>query len=209
MENSAERREIDGAEAAPAPAEAEQAVRGPAADPGEHPVDEKVRAVLAVLAGRSSIARAASALGVTEADVDRWKRQFLDAGSRGLLARGRTAAPPPSIADLSARNEALRSALRRANAEAASWRRSAQRRWGPFIQIEQIRRRRGMPVERFCTLIGVSRRAYLRDLALLSSRARPPRPLRVRPGRRRNPRPTRRGLDRAIRIARRGQPTLG
>jgi hypothetical protein len=201
MENSAERREIDGVGAAPAPAEAEQAVRGPAADPGEHTVDERVRAVLAVLAGRSSSAREASALGVTEADIDRWKRQFVDAGSRGMLARGRTAAPPPSIADLTARNEALRSALRRANAEAGSWRRSAQGRWGPFIQIEEIRQRRGMPVERFCALIGVSRRTYFRSLALLSARARP--------RRRRDVRLSQRGLDRAIEIARRSQRAPG
>lgn len=209
MENSAERLEIDGGGAVPAPPEAERPARRPAADPGELTVDEKVRAVLAVLAGRSSSAREASALGVTEADIDHWKRQFVDAGSRDLLARNRTAAPPPSIADLTARNEALRSALRQANTEARSWRRTAQGRWGPFLQIEEIRRLRGMPVERFCTLIGVSRRAYLRDLALLSARARPPRPLRARPGRRRNPRPTRRGLYRAIKIVRRSQPTPG
>lgn len=179
MENSAERLENDSVAAATAAPEAEQSARGPATDPGEHTVDQKVRAVLAVLAGRSSSAREASALGVAEADIDHWKRQFVDAGSRGLLAGGRTAAPPPSIADLTARNEALRSALRLANAEAASWHRSAKGTWGHFIQIEEIRRRRGMPVESFCALIGVSRRTYFRNLALLSVRARR-RPLRAR-----------------------------
>jgi hypothetical protein len=38
-----------------------------------------------------------------------------------------------------------------------------------------------MPVERFCALIGVSRRTYFRSLALLSASARPPRPLRADP----------------------------
>ena len=161
MENSAEGFEIDGADAVPAPA----------ADPGGHPADLKVRAVLAVLAGRSSPAREAKALGVTEADIDQWKKEFVDAGSRGLLAPERSAASPPSIAELTAANEALRSALRRAIAEAGSWRGSAQGSRGLFIEIEEIRRRRGMPVERFCTLIGVSRRAYFRNLALPAVRA--------------------------------------
>lgn len=209
MENSAGRLENDSVAAATAAAEAERSAGDAAADAGEHTAEEKARVVLAILAGRSSSAREASALGVAEADIEHWKRLFVDSGSRGLLARDRTATAPASIADLTARNEALKSALRRANAEAGSWRRSAPARLGPFIQIEEIRRSRGMPVERFCTLAGVSRRTYFRNLALLSALAGPPRPFRARPGRRRGPRQARRGLQRAIEIARRGRPTPG
>ena len=48
------------------------------------PPDEKARIVLSLLAGETTLTRAAQAAGVTPQAVSSWRRQFLEAGSRGL-----------------------------------------------------------------------------------------------------------------------------
>lgn len=138
--------------------------------PPEPALDEKLQAVLSVLARRTSHAQEARRHGVSEAEVDCWLRLFVEAGRRGLHMGGRTRQGPPlSLTELRTRNEALTSALRRATGEARSWRRSAHGELGPFNRLEEIRRGSGLPVARFCALVGISRRTYFRRLTLLRS----------------------------------------
>jgi transposase len=48
------------------------------------PPDEKARIVLSVLAGETTLTSAAQATGVTPQAVSSWRRQFVEAGARGL-----------------------------------------------------------------------------------------------------------------------------
>jgi transposase len=64
--------------------------RPPAVSP-----QEKTRIVLDVLAGRVTLAGAAEEAGVSAQSVANWRRQFIDAGSRGL--RPHYEQDPPSL----------------------------------------------------------------------------------------------------------------
>lgn len=55
--------------------------------------EEKTALVLDVLAGRTSLAAAAEAAGVSAQSVANWRRQFVEAGSRGLRPRYEQEAP--------------------------------------------------------------------------------------------------------------------
>ncbi len=56
------------------------------ARPTALPVEEKVRIVLAVLAGELTTAQAARQTKVSEQSVSNWKRQFIETGRAGLAA---------------------------------------------------------------------------------------------------------------------------
>jgi transposase-like protein len=143
--------------------------RAPAAAPT---AEDRLRAVLSVLASGASCAQEALRCGVAEADVERWTRLFVDSGRRGLVMCGQLKKQPSTVG-LGVQNAALKSALRKAHAELRSYRRAANGLLGPFAQVEEIRRKSEITISRFCVLIGVSRRTYCRRLELLRS-ARPP-----------------------------------
>lgn len=52
--------------------------------PSKHPVDVKLKIVLSVLSGESTIAQAARRHGVSETSIGKWRDQFLTAGRHGL-----------------------------------------------------------------------------------------------------------------------------
>ena len=79
------------------------------AKPSNKSSDEKVRAVLAVLAGHRTASEVARETGVSEQSIHNWKRAFIDGGQ---AAFGRQARPGSSReAELEAENEELKAAL--------------------------------------------------------------------------------------------------
>lgn len=56
--------------------------------PAKHSVDFKMRVVLSVLRGETSVAEAARRHGVSETSIGKWKEQFIRAGREGLVAKG-------------------------------------------------------------------------------------------------------------------------
>ncbi len=101
------------------------------ARPSVLPVEEKVRAVLAVLAvlaGELSTAAAARQAKVSEQSVGNWKRQFIESDRAGLAAgSGR----PSTRKQQQAEVEDLTTALGEAAVELRVWRKSAEHRLGP------------------------------------------------------------------------------
>lgn len=95
------------------------------------PVEQKLQIVMDVLAGRTTIVRAARDHKISETAVCNWKRQFLEAGRVGL-ADGAMARDPVREAELRAENDALKEALREASVQARVWKVSAEGRLGPF-----------------------------------------------------------------------------
>ena len=128
--------------------------------------EDRLRAVLSVLSSRTSCAQEALRRGVAEADVERWKRLFIDSGRQGLLLSGRLK-PQPSAGSLGAQNAALKSALRKKLTELRACRQMAHELLGPFVRVEEIRQESEITISRFCVLIDVSRRTYFRRLVLL------------------------------------------
>lgn len=51
------------------------------------PADQKVAIVLAILAGQTTAAQAARAIGVSGQAIGMWKRRFITAGREGLTSR--------------------------------------------------------------------------------------------------------------------------
>jgi transposase len=94
------------------------------------PVDEKVRIVLTVVSGRSTISKLARECGVSETSICNWKRQFLEGGRAGLR-EGLGSQRLSREAELRAENEALKTALREAAVQVRVWRMSAEGRLGP------------------------------------------------------------------------------
>jgi transposase-like protein len=115
----------------------------------------RTRAVLEVLSGRETIAAAAGRLGVTRQTIYNWRAAFVAAGSARLDAEaerqrhetssGADRTTPPVEAVLVAIVEQLR---QRAADEL------------DIATLEAIRMGAGMPVSRFCALIGIPRRTY-------------------------------------------------
>jgi transposase-like protein len=135
--------------------------------------EERLEAVLSVLANRATGEQEALRCGVAETEVKRWSQLFIESGCRGLTACGRLE-PQSSVTALAVRNAELKSELHRKLEELRSYCQGAHGELGPFVQVEEIRRESGIGISRFCVLIGVSRRTYFRRLALMRS-GRPPR----------------------------------
>ena len=99
------------------------------ARPTALPVEEKVRVVLAVLAGELTTAAAARQAKVSEQSISNWKRQFIETGRAGLAAG--TGRPSSREQQLEAQVADLTSALGEAAVELRVWKKSAEGRLGP------------------------------------------------------------------------------
>jgi transposase len=98
------------------------------------PADEKLRIVLAVVSGRSTISKLARECGVSETSVCNWKKQFLEGGHLGLtegLGSQRLKGGSGREAELKAENKALKTALREAVVQVRVWKMSAEGHLGP------------------------------------------------------------------------------
>jgi transposase len=93
------------------------------------PVEEKVRVVLAVLAGEMTVAAAARQAKVSEQSVGNWKRQFIETGRAGLAAS--SGRPTSREQQLEAEVADLTTALGEAAVELRVWKKSAEGRLGP------------------------------------------------------------------------------
>lgn len=91
------------------------------------PQETKLRIVLSILAGETTIAQAARDNKVSETSVAKWKNAFLEAGKAGLAARqpGR-AGSSGREAQLERENEQLKAALGEAHVELRVWKKSAE-----------------------------------------------------------------------------------
>jgi transposase len=96
--------------------------------PAKFSVDQKLRIVLAVLEGESTIAQAARDHGVSTNSISAWKRRFLDAGLAGLA--GGATRGSPCEAQLLAENATLKAALHEAEVLVRVWRMSAHHHHG-------------------------------------------------------------------------------
>lgn len=99
------------------------------ARPTALPVEEKVRIVLAVLAGELTVGQAARQSKVSEQSVANWKRQFIETGRAGLAVG--SGKPSSREQQLEAEVADLTSALGEAAVELRVWKRSAEHRLGP------------------------------------------------------------------------------
>jgi transposase len=91
--------------------------------------EETVRIVLSIPAGEITVAEAARRAKVSEQSVGNWKRQFLEAGKSGLVARksGRSTREQQLEAEVTE----LTQALGEAAVELRVWNKSAEGRLGP------------------------------------------------------------------------------
>lgn len=87
------------------------------ARPPVHPVETKLKIVLSVLSGESSIAEAARRHGISETSIGKWKEQFLHGGRDGLTQGGRQGKPTGREAQLEAEVDDLTRALGEAHVE--------------------------------------------------------------------------------------------
>lgn len=93
------------------------------------PVEEKVRVVLAVLAGEMTVAAAARQAKVSEQSIGNWKRQFIETGRAGVAAG--SGKPSTREQQLEAEVADLTTALGEAAVELRVWKKSAEGRLGP------------------------------------------------------------------------------
>ena len=87
------------------------------ARPPKHPVDVKLKIVLSVLSGESSIAEAARRHGISETSIGKWKEQFVLGGRQGLEHGAGTTKPTGREAQLEAEVDDLTRALGEAHVE--------------------------------------------------------------------------------------------
>ena len=87
------------------------------ARPPKHPVDVKLKIVLSVLAGESSMAEAARRHGVSDTSIGKWKEQFLAGGRSGLEHGAATAKPTGAEARMAEEIDDLTRALGEAHVE--------------------------------------------------------------------------------------------
>jgi transposase len=99
------------------------------ARPTALPVEEKVRIVLAVLAGEPTVAQAARQSRVSEQSVANWTLQFIETGRAGLAAG--SGKPSSREQQLEAEVADLTTALGEAAVELRVWKKSAEHRLGP------------------------------------------------------------------------------
>ncbi len=99
------------------------------ARPAVLPVEEKVRVVLAVLAGELTTAAAARQAKVSEQSISNWKRQFIETGRAGLAVG--SGKPTSRELQLEAEVADLTTALGEAAVELRVWKKSAEHRLGP------------------------------------------------------------------------------
>ncbi len=93
------------------------------------PVEEKVRVVLAVLAGELTTAAVARQAKVSEQSISNWKRQFIETGRAALTAG--SGKPTSREQQLEAEVADLTTALGEAAVELRVWKKSAEGRLSP------------------------------------------------------------------------------
>jgi transposase len=93
------------------------------ARPAKHPVDVKLKIVLSVLSGESSMAEAARRHGISETSIGKWKEQFVLGGRQGLETGAGTTKPTGREAQLEAPVDELTRALGEAHVELRALRR--------------------------------------------------------------------------------------
>ncbi|WP_205314881.1 helix-turn-helix domain-containing protein [Nonomuraea lactucae] len=93
------------------------------------PVDEKVRIVLSILTGEMTVAQAARRARASEQSIGTWRRQFIENGRAGLVAKN--SRTPSREAQLEAEIEELKTALGQAHVELRVWKKSAEHRLAP------------------------------------------------------------------------------
>jgi transposase len=98
--------------------------------PSALPAQDKIRIVLAILAGEVTVVEAARRWKVSETSIGNWKRPFLDAGS-AAVANGAAGGPNATERALAAQVEDVTSALGEAHVELGVWKKSAEGRLGP------------------------------------------------------------------------------
>jgi transposase len=115
-----------------------------AVEPSGLTVDARTAVVLVLLMRKVSVADAAAAMGVAEAQVVGWIDRFVEAGSAGLARGGRRAVrpgdaeahrEPRSGADLRLENRALRAAVSESRERARMWRTIAEDNVGPYATL--------------------------------------------------------------------------
>jgi hypothetical protein len=132
-------------------------------DAREELVDRRVALVLAYISGEPT--PQAEPGHPCRHEVARWYQRFVQAGRLGLQPR-----PWPRPGEqgaLRAENQTLNGQLRRIRASAEMWKNAAGGVPGPFEALEAIRQDAGMPISRFCLIVGIPRRTYMRRLARL------------------------------------------
>ena len=87
------------------------------ARPPKHPVDVKLKIVLSVLSGESSIAEAARRHGISQTSIGKWKEQFVLGGREGLQHGGASSRTTGREAQLEAEVDDLTRALGEAHVE--------------------------------------------------------------------------------------------
>jgi transposase len=97
------------------------------ARPPVFPAEEKVRIVLSILAGETTVAEAARRAKVSEQSVGNWKRQFPEAGKSGLAAG--KAGPSTREQQLEAEVSELTQALGEAAVELRVWKSPRRAGW--------------------------------------------------------------------------------
>src|SRR5436305_6836413 len=85
------------------------------ARPPALPPDTKAALVIEVIAGRLSLSDAAGRAGVSAQSIANWRRQFIEAGTRGLAAPASPGTAAQQAAELHAEIQALKMALAEAH----------------------------------------------------------------------------------------------
>ena len=134
-------------------------------DPRLQPPDAKaelrLQVALAALTSGASAAQVARQFKVSEASVAKWRRQFVEGGSRAV---GALSSPSSRVAELEGEIRTLRKSLRDAKVLLEVWKRSADNHLGRLSDLDEVRREAKISVVSFCTLVGVPRRTYYRYL---------------------------------------------
>jgi transposase len=93
------------------------------------PIEDKVRVVLAVLAGELTLAEAARRHGVSQTGVAKWRDRFIESGKAGLadgLPGSPGSAGSPTERRLRAEAEQLKLALAEATVQLRIWQKGAE-----------------------------------------------------------------------------------
>ncbi|MBJ8347250.1 helix-turn-helix domain-containing protein [Antrihabitans sp. YC2-6] len=135
------------------------------------PAEDRVRAVLAILAGEVTGAEIARRYEVTEVTVSHWKAKFLDAGARSLTDRRDRPARPAATrnAECAPRTSSPNSHWPKPLCSYGSGSTARSTSTNPFADLETLRTATGMPVSRFARLAAIPERTYRRRLSRLRS----------------------------------------
>ncbi len=95
------------------------------ARPPALPLDDKLRIVLSILVGESTVAAAARENHLSEQTIGNWKKQFIQNGREGLKGALRTETASARELALKAEIEELKAALGEAHVQLRVWMKTA------------------------------------------------------------------------------------